>query len=128
MTMGKHYRGKRLPINGRIDTSCDTVVTVIDGANTKPLPWRLDLFNHSRTGLNWGYGGSGPAQLALALLADVLGSDEMAVRLHQHFKNQVVARLADSWTLDAAEILSHVDLLLIALEQKRTTAEQSRNS
>lgn len=109
----KHYRGKRLAINGRVNPSCDSVVTVVDGANTKPLPWRLDLYNHSPTGLNWGYGGSGPAQLALALLADVLNNDELAVRLHQDFKFSVVANLGDSWTLDEAAILAHVDQLMI---------------
>jgi hypothetical protein len=34
----------------------------------KPLQERLDLWNHSPTGLEWGYAGSGPAQLALALI------------------------------------------------------------
>ena len=40
---------------------------------TKPLDSRRDLWNHSPTGFEWGYCGSGPAQLALALLADHLG-------------------------------------------------------
>ncbi|GAF79707.1 unnamed protein product, partial [marine sediment metagenome] len=35
------------------------------------LPPRLDLRNHSPMGFECGYLGSGPAQLALALLADV---------------------------------------------------------
>jgi Family of unknown function (DUF6166) len=30
----------------------------------------LKLWNHSPSGFNWGYGGSGPAQTALALLLD----------------------------------------------------------
>lgn len=34
------------------------------------LPLRLDLYDHSPTGFEWGYSGSGPAQLALAILAD----------------------------------------------------------
>lgn len=37
------------------------------------LPMRNDLRNHSPTGAEWGYGGSGPAQLALAILSDALG-------------------------------------------------------
>jgi hypothetical protein len=67
------------------------VVTVCDGQKSEPLPLRLDLFNHSPTGFSWGYTGSGPAQLALALLADALGDDDLAVRLHQDFKFKVVA-------------------------------------
>ena len=35
--------------------------------NAKPLNPRLDLCNHSPTGFECGYSGSGPAQLALAL-------------------------------------------------------------
>jgi len=71
-----------------------------------PLPLRLDLGGHSPTGFEWGYGGSGPAQLSLALLADALGDDEKAVRLHQPFKWEVVARLParENWTLSEEEV------------------------
>jgi len=44
------------------------------------------LFNHSPDGFAWGYAGSGPAQLALAILLEAGLSDEEAVRLHQQFK------------------------------------------
>ncbi len=37
------------------------------------LPKMLELRNHSPTGFNWGYAGSGPCQLALAILADHFG-------------------------------------------------------
>jgi hypothetical protein len=40
------------------------------GQEMMPLPLRCDLVNHSPTGFSWGYAGSGPAQLALAILAD----------------------------------------------------------
>ncbi len=43
------------------------------------LPPRHDLRNHSPDGLKWGYAGSGPAQLALAVLPDALGSDRHAL-------------------------------------------------
>jgi hypothetical protein len=59
----------------RESVSGQSLVTVCDGQKSKPLPLRLDLFNHSPTGFSWGYGGSGPAQLAVALLADALGDD-----------------------------------------------------
>ena len=74
----------------------------VDGHRLNP---RLDLWNHSPTGLEWGYDGSGPAQLALALLADHLGNDDAAVSLHQDFKSQVVASLPyHGWTLTSEEI------------------------
>jgi Family of unknown function (DUF6166) len=56
---------------------------------------RLDLSNHSPTGFEWGYPGSGPAQLALAILADFLGDDVRAVALHQEFKFDPINPIAD---------------------------------
>ena len=52
---------------------------------------RYDLVNHSPDGFSWGYNGSGPAQLAIALLADIAG-DAFALANYQLFKDQVVAR------------------------------------
>jgi hypothetical protein len=75
----------------------------------KPLEPRLDLWNHSPGGFEWGYWGSGPAQLALAILADHLGDDERAVRLHQDFKRVVVAMLPrESWALTAGQVAQAV--------------------
>ena len=96
----KRYVGRR---NG---TAADVTV---DGV---PLNPRLDLWNHSPTGFEWGYAGSGPAQLALALLADCLGDDEAAVELHQEFKSAVVAGLSFAgWTLTEDEIRETVEAM-----------------
>lgn len=51
----------------------------------------LKIRPHSPTGFNWGYGGSGPAQLALAILLKVVGRD-LAEKWYQHFKTEHVAR------------------------------------
>jgi uncharacterized protein DUF6166 len=73
--------------------------------NGRPLDPRFDLWNHSPTGFEWGYGGSGPAQLALAILADHLGDDEQALALYQSFKRAVVAKLPKrGWTLTSTDI------------------------
>src|SRR5258706_15369756 len=80
--------------------------------NGRRLNPRLDLWNHSPTGFEWGYHGSGPAQLALALLADHLGNDQEAVRLHQDFKRAVVAGLdRRHWTLTSDQIQHVVNQL-----------------
>ena len=80
--------------------------------NDRPLNPRLDLWNHSPSGFEWGYSGSGPAQLALALLADHLSDDDEAVRLHHDFKCEVVARLPyRGWTLTDREIREYLDML-----------------
>ena len=69
-----------------------TAQGVVCTVNGRPLPLRLDLWNHSPTGFEFGYGWSGPAQLALAILADCCG-DELAVMYHQAFKRAVIARI-----------------------------------
>jgi uncharacterized protein (DUF2249 family) len=83
----------------------DDNVTVISQRDY-PLPLRLDLANHSPTGFAWGYGGSGPAQLALALLADHFGDDAKALRLYQRFKHVCIGRLPidEDFILTSAQI------------------------
>jgi len=73
----------------------------VDG---KPLDPRFDLKRLSPTGFEWTYEGNGPAQLALALLAEHLGDDARALRLYQPFMRAVVAELDNSWELTSAEI------------------------
>ena len=73
----------------------------VDG---KPLPPRFDLKRLSPTGFEWTYEGNGPAQLALALLADHLGDDAKALQLYQPFMRAVVADLDNSWELTSADI------------------------
>ena len=73
------------------------------------LPERPDLLNHSPGGLAWGYPGSGPAQLAMALLADLTGDGEYAVRHHQRLKRDVTARiLHDQWTIHGEDLTGWV--------------------
>lgn len=62
------------------------------------------VWNHSPDGFQWGYGGSGPAQLALAILLDVTGDEQLSVRLHQDFKRDKIAQLDDRFVLTEDEI------------------------
>lgn len=50
------------------------------------------LYNHSPDGFNWGYAGSGPAQLALAITLHYLPADE-ALAIYQEFKCDVIANI-----------------------------------
>jgi len=62
------------------------------------------------------YGGSGPAQLALAVLAHHLGDDAEALELYQEFKRLVVAGFEfNGWTLTGADI----DQVLQVIERSR---------
>lgn len=67
-------------------------VTVEDNGVARPLDPRFDLRNHSPDGFEWGYGGSGPAQLALAILSEMY-SDETAQTYYQYFKEEMIAGL-----------------------------------
>jgi uncharacterized protein DUF6166 len=111
--------------NGRRDQNGNCIVHVMgDEGNAHKLCKLLDLDKHSPTGFNWGYGGSGPAQLALAILADCLGDDGLAVRLHQPFKWAVIARLAQNadWHLDEDFVRQRVDELLWQREGRNLIA------
>ncbi len=48
------------------------------------------LVYRSPDGFNWGYGGSGPTQLSLAMLL-LFVSEKDAVHLHQNFKCKYIA-------------------------------------
>lgn len=51
------------------------------------------VMNHSPDGFAWGYAGSGPAQLALAVLLAAGVDPRHAPFLHQRFKAEFIARL-----------------------------------
>jgi hypothetical protein len=76
-------------------------LVTVDG---RPLDPRHDLKRLSPTGFEWTYEGAGPAQLALALLADHLGDDARALALYETFMRDVVAELDNSWELTSADI------------------------
>jgi hypothetical protein len=94
----KSYTGYRTP------DGCIVKVHDEDGTS-RDLPLRLDLRKHSPSGAEWGYGGSGPAQLVLALAADVLGDDEAAQDMYQQLKVKLVGRLPhDGWSLSEEQL------------------------
>lgn len=81
-------------------------VTKVTGKLSVSLPMRNDLWNHSPDGPEWGYLGSGPAQLALAILADATGSAGLAMLWHQLYKAKVVAFFAKKgWFVTKEEVL-----------------------
>ena len=79
---------------------------------TKSLDIRssLEIINHSPTGFEWGYAGSGPAQLALAILLDCVGIRH-AQRLYMSFKFDFIARLLQDqeWAITETSIKLWVD-------------------
>jgi len=54
------------------------------------------VHNHSPDGFMWGYGGSGPAQLALAILLEVYQDPKLALSRYQKFKWEFIAGLPET--------------------------------
>lgn len=108
---------------GKIEKGGKKIVLVYEpGRRIRRLWFRLDLCRHSPTGFEWGYGGSGPAQLALAILADALGDDQLALRYHQQFKFDAIATLPvdKGWQMTTDEVLAHVR----EIQQEESAHEQ----
>ena len=134
----KLYEGKRLG---------GTPSVTVDG---RPIDPCTDIKNHSPSGLEWGYTGSGCAQTALAIVSDHLEIKaasctcgnikfakrfevhheiecemgrrlEILFRTYQRFKELFVARFADKgWTLREEE----VRLCLLELENEQKVRER----
>lgn len=75
-----------------------------------PLAPRNDVANHSPDGFEWGYGGSGPAQLALAICLELLeGNAARALAVHQDVKWRFVgSETRDVWELEGATVLEYI--------------------
>lgn len=71
----------KIYVGNRDDRGWVTGVTVVDGDKAYGLEPHLNDFYLSPTGYEWGYGGSGPRQLAYAILRDYLGTDHMLARV-----------------------------------------------
>ena len=92
-SLGKRYEGTRC--YGKVSVT-------VDGRHLDP---RLELKSLCSDGFEWGYGGSGPAQLALALLVDHLKDSRKALALYQPFKWRVIASLPhNGWVLTEEQI------------------------
>lgn len=71
----------------------ETREVFIDGKELTPKE-SCKIWNHSPDGFCWGYNGSGPAQLALAILLYALPGDRHLAKLyHQRFKEKFIAPL-----------------------------------
>jgi len=100
------------------DPTSSTSATVVEAApssrtnrikNSSRQSGLALLASHSPSGFEWGYGGSGPAQLALALLLDYTDDEEVALAEYKAFKTEVVSQLECTgpdgcWRLTGYEI------------------------
>lgn len=96
-------------------TVAGRAVVTIDGQPLDPTRSQ-HVCNHSPDGFDWGYSGSGPAQLALAVLLAAGLSDDEAVRHHQTFKSTFIAALPRTFAFD-------IDVLKWAATENRRCDE-----
>jgi hypothetical protein len=95
---GRTYRGER-----------DDGLAMVFFGDERLRPRRsLMVIKHDPDGFEWGYGGSGPAQLALALLLEHV--PEHIVRMHyQEFKFKHVSFWKDGWEFSEVEIFYWIE-------------------
>lgn len=79
-----------IKLSGKIDTR----EVLLNGKPLNPEPSQA-VINHSPDGFLWGYGGSGPAQLAAAVMLECCEDKDKAIKKHQHFKWKEIAALPD---------------------------------
>src|SRR5262245_8383263 len=116
--MNKLYRGERTA------KGIEVTVSTPERTSTLQPDWSQQIVNHSPDGFEWSYHGSGPAQLALAILLEhfVTRFDSheaiaKAINYHQDFKNLTVANFAESWQINDDEI----DGVLQRIDEERRT-------
>ena len=88
------HRDPTAPVGNQIEVTADG----------ESIDHRYDLLSSSPSGFEWGYGGSGPAQLAIAILAHAY-VDEFAASVYQKFKREVVSDLPENgWILTKSKL------------------------
>lgn len=98
------YTGRR--------TKAGSWVVTCDGKILSPTRSQT-VRNHSPDGFAWGYEGSGPAQLALALLLNEGYCEAHAGEMYQRFKSEVIATLPDEWQLTSFQIATWVSSYIV---------------
>ena len=114
--MTKIYRGKRG------EHSVEVCVLVIDRRKKKRVRALRHIPFHSPAGFEWGFQGSGPADLALAILVDYFRErpphtgwlagekfsrwtvNSRAFTHHQDFKREILAQFGDEWELSGLQL------------------------
>lgn len=112
--MRKVYEGSNVDGNWSVS---------VNGKTLNPIRSQ-QLYNHSPDGFSWGYGGSGPSQLALGILLDFFNNAIKAEKYYQDFKWTTVAKWpqSGSWRITGEEIEKIVTDIKHERRARQTTA------
>lgn len=114
-------RGRRTPEHGATCTVGGQPV----GADGPLWQTSLCIASYAPHGPDWGDGGPGPAQLAIALLLLVADSVE-AENFHPLFRDAVLAGIqADDWTLTLGDLRRWLGLVRIGIDPGKTIRERN---
>lgn len=83
--------GDDVGVRVQLKAEWETKTVWLNGGELNPSRSQ-QVINHSPDGFNWGYGGSGAAQLALAICLELF-SEEVARSIYQDVKNKHIATL-----------------------------------
>lgn len=99
------------------------VLVTVDG---QPLDPAREIRDLGADGFEWGYEGTGPAQLALALLADLRGAED-ALKLYRVFMEVVVAELPpEGWVRDESDFERRLNELVVVPMDLETLLKKVR--
>lgn len=96
----------------------DIILKRID--NVPHININQEIIRHSPTGMEWGYAGSGPSDLALNILAKYTTA-EKALRHYQRFKSEFICNMPDEGGIITA---SQVKAFLVDAEKSLSINNQ----
>jgi hypothetical protein len=124
----KPYREVGLKVAERFYSGREDGVSVREAAESRRLDPRLDL-DPEQHEFWWGREDADGNRLAIALLADALDDDKVAIDLAEAFTARVVVMLPDRWTMSRTRVLSFVDIILReSLDQQNSSSPLARKT
>ena len=76
----------------------------------------LKIADHSPDGFQWGYSGSGPAQLAAAILYEITDDVELSRTYYELFKHDHVSQWNDTFEISEFEVRIWLSLVGAEIE------------
>ena len=92
------------------------IVTLIELAKSE---LQSKIADHSPDGFQWGYSGSGPAQLAAAILYEITDDVELSRGYYELFKHDHVSQWEDTFEISEFEIKIWLSLVGAKVEPPR---------